>query len=100
MTNTWYSLSLGDGMLADEPADEIRERFLSMANVPAEAAVFKRLESEGRLHCEAIAYFSPAAAEIAEAFDAEPCEKPARDGLGLLAGDPACWQILFLENRP
>jgi hypothetical protein len=60
-------------------------------------AVFTRPESEGRLHCEVIVYFSPAAQQVAMAFGAEPCEKPARDGLGLLAGDSGCWSVLFPE---
>ena len=32
-------------------------------------------------------WHSPAAEEIAKAFDARPCARPARAGLGLLAGD-------------
>ncbi|MEW6402391.1 MAG: hypothetical protein AB1649_11370 [Chloroflexota bacterium] len=100
--NTWFSAALGDGIMAAEPANQIAEAFLPFfetAGKPAEMAVFTRLESEGRLHCELIAYFSPAAAEIAGDFDARPCEKPARDGLGLLAGDPHCWEVLFPETR-
>jgi hypothetical protein len=42
-----------------------------------------------------IAYFSPAAQAVAKAFDAEPCEKPARAGLGLLAGSEKAWSALF-----
>jgi len=100
--NTWFSLSLGDGIMSAGPSDQITETFRPLfeaAGKPAEMAVFTRLESEGRLHCEVIAYFSPAAAEIAEDFDAEPCPKPARDGLGLLAGDSRCWSMLFPESR-
>jgi hypothetical protein len=95
---SWYSLSLGDGMMAGTPAAEIEELFLkrfSEAGKPPAMAVFTRPESEGRLYCEVIAYFSPAAAHVARAFDAEPCGKPEKMGLGLLAGDPACWQLLF-----
>ena len=62
-------------------------------------AVFTRNESEGRLHCEVIAYFSPSAAEVAKAFDAEPCEKPSRGELGLLAGDKQAWSVLFPESE-
>ena len=47
-------------------------------------AVFTRPESEGLPHCEVMAYFSPAAQKVAEAFEAKPCEHPARAGLGLL----------------
>jgi hypothetical protein len=65
---------------------------------PADMAVFTRNESEGRLHCEVIAYFSPLAAGIGEAFDAQPCAQPARDGLSLLAGDEQSWRALFPES--
>ena len=97
----WYSVSLGDGMIAPTPSAEIGEVFQSAyaaAGKPPQMAVFTRPESEGRLHCEVIAYFSPAAREVAEAFDAQPCAKPARSGLGLLAGDPDCWSMLFPES--
>ncbi len=97
---TWYTLSLGDGMMAGTPSAEIEEMFLerfSAAGEPPAMAVFTRPESEGRLYCEIIAYFSPAAASLAQLFDAEPCEKPVKLGLSLLAGDPGCWQVLFPE---
>lgn len=80
------------------PSAEIEDVFLrafTAAGSPPEMAVFTRAESEGRLHCEIIAYFSPAAWEVAESFDAEPCEKPARPGLGLLAGSEESWSVLF-----
>jgi hypothetical protein len=95
---SWYSLSLGDGMMAGSPAGEIEQLFLkqfSEAGKPPAMAVFTRPESEGRVYCEVIAYFSPGAADVARAFDADLCEKPERAGLSLLAGDPDCWQVLF-----
>jgi|SRR5829696_502254 len=98
---TWYSMSLGDGMMAAVPSAEIEEQFqrsFIAAGRPVDMAVFTRSESEGRLHCEVIAYFSPAASKVAQAVDAEPCDAPARTGLGLLAGDPGCWSMLFPEN--
>ena len=99
---SWYRVSLGDGMMAPLPTAEIEQAFLQVfaasGNLP-EMAVFTRPESEGRLHCEVIAYFSPAAQELAEAFEAEPCEKPARVGLGLLAGGEESWSALFPENE-
>jgi hypothetical protein len=97
----WFCVSLGDGMLAPMPSAEIEEAFLKVfraAGNPPEMAVFTRPESEGRLHCEVMAYFSPAAQDVAMAFDAEPCEKPARAGLGLLAGTEECWPVLFEEG--
>ena len=99
--NHWYSLSLGDGITAAMPSVEIEERFQRVflsAGKPPEMAVFLRSESEGRLHCEVIAYFSPAAAEVANAFDAQPCAEPARVGLSLLAGEEQAWSLLFHES--
>ncbi len=96
--DTWYSKELGDGMMAATPSGEIEAAFLRLFNAagkPLEMAVFTRHASEGRLHCEVTAYFSPAAKNVAQAFDAQPCEKPARAGLGLLAGDQGSWSALF-----
>lgn len=101
-TNSWYSLSLGDGIMASMPTAQIEEIFwksFRAAGRPVEMAVFTRPESEGRLHCEVIAYFSPAAQEVALVFDAEPCAKPMRAGLGLLAGDEGAWSLLFPEAQ-
>lgn len=98
--NTWYSLSLGDGMTAGSPSGEVEEAFAKAfveAGEPAEMAVFTRPESEGRLYCEVIAYFSPAAKKLAMEFDAEPCDKPERAGLALLAGKLEAWSALFPE---
>jgi len=100
-TSPWYRLSLGDGMTASLPSAEIeaafQTRFLA-AGSPSEMAVFTRPESEGRLHCEVIAYFSPAAAAVAAAFDAQPCAKPVQAGLSLLAGAEGSWSALFPES--
>ena len=101
--NTWYLLSLGDGMTAGSPSEELEGAFaqiLAEAGEPAGMAVFTRPESEGRLYCEIIAYFSPAAKKLAMEFDAEPCEKPLRTGLTLLAGKSEAWHVLFPESAP
>jgi hypothetical protein len=101
MTNTWHSLSLGDGITADESTEEVRAAFQELYKSPesaADIAIFTRNESEGRLHCEVIAYFSPAASALAKAFDAEPCQRPQRSGLGLLIGSDQSWANLFPEK--
>jgi len=71
---SWYSIGLGDGITAAMPSAEIERSFLPLFNAagkPADMAVFTRLESEGCLHCEVIAYFSPTAQDVAKAFDAD-----------------------------
>lgn len=95
--NSWYAESLGDGMWAPQVCVEVEEKFhplFEAAGRPVGMAVFVRRE-EGDLHCKVTAYFSPEAKEVARAFDAKPCVKPARDGLELLAGDENCWLVLF-----
>ena len=93
---TWYVLSLGDGMTYGALAADIEEAYSKRFKAPTPGvAVYTRPESEDRLHCEVMAYFSPGAAEVAQAFDAEPCERPARAGLALLAGDETSWSVLF-----
>lgn len=85
----WYTLNLGDAMLAGEAVEHIRDIFQARhaPNAGAkELAVFIRHESEGRLHCQVVAYFTPDAAEIAKELGAYPCLQPAADGLSLLAG--------------
>lgn len=99
--DSWHSKELGDAIMASLPSDEIKAVFQQLfidAGRPLNMAVFTRQESEGRLHCEVTAYFSPAALDIAKAFDAQPCEKPALSGLGLLAGDKLSWSVLFPEK--
>lgn len=96
----WYSKSLGDGMWADGAVEEIVALFqprFAAADRPAAMAVLTRHE-EGRLHCEVVAYFSPAAGEVAQAVDASLCPQPVRRGLALLAGDERCWALLFPDE--
>ena len=97
----WYSKELGDAITASIPSSEIEqafERVFVTAGNPPNMAVFTRQESEGRLHCEVTVYFSPAAKDVAHAFDAQPCTKPAPGNLALLAGDTLAWSILFPER--
>lgn len=97
----WFSKSLGDAMLADEPLEYLEQCFLALLdNVdnPDEMAVFIRHESEGRLHCEVKAYFSPAAVVVARELGAEECAKPSPEGLSLLVGSEDAWLALFPEK--
>ena len=98
----WFSKQLGDGILAYESKDQIQAMFpplFAAAARPVDMAVFTRHELEGRLQCEVVAYFSPAAEVIARQMDAQACEKPASAELDLLVGEPACWAALFPEGQ-
>lgn len=100
--DTWYSVTLGDGMWAPIVSAQIGEAFdplFAESDKPIDMAVFTRSVSEGKLHCEVIAYFSPATGRIAKDFDAQPCNMPTRNGLSLLAGDPHCWSVFFPEGK-
>jgi hypothetical protein len=86
----WHLLRLGDALTAHLPLARIKEAFVAeypVSAVPADAAVFARYDSEGRLHCEVTVYFSPGALGLARRFAAEPCAAPARAGLERLCGD-------------
>jgi hypothetical protein len=98
---TWFSKQLGDGVLAYAPKEQIQIMFpplFATASRPAEMAVFTRHELDGRLQCEVVAYFSPAAEALARQMDAQACQKPSPDELDLLAGKPECWAVLFPER--
>ena len=100
MSETWYSRALGDALYGAEHLleESLRPRFEEIvvrAGKSAGLAVFTRLESEGRLHCELVVYLSPAAGALAETFGALPCGKPAPAGLRLFAGDERAWSALF-----
>ena len=91
-------VNLGDAMLAGEALDRIQARVVSAGGAdgdPRQAAAFIRHESEGRLHCEVKVYFTPAMAGVATAVGATRCNKPAVDGLDLLAGSPDAWSVFF-----
>lgn len=94
----WQVRNLGDGMLAWEPLGHIETAFAlahRRAGEPADMAIFKRHDGEGRLHCEVQVYFSPAAAELARQFQAHPCARPGPAGLSLFAGTSEAWDCLF-----
>ncbi len=94
----WFKKNLGDAMLAGDSLEKIEAFFLSAygkADSAKELAVFIRHESEGRLHCEVIAYFSPDSVIAAREFDADSCARPSRDGLSLLVGAADSWLVFF-----
>jgi hypothetical protein len=100
MRNAWFFKNLGDAMFAVESLREIEALFGSYfikTGRPKDMALFVRHESEGRLHCELVTYFSPAAAAVAEEVGAVRCRKPSPDGLSLSAGDETSWPVLFPE---
>ena len=96
--NTWYSKNLGNAMLSFESQEQLEYSFLSEVSKIGNhdnLALFIRHESEGRLHCEVVAYFSPASGEIAKALGAKPCKMPSPNGLNLLIGTEETWSMLF-----
>ncbi len=100
--NHWFVKNLGDAMLAGEAAAQIQRAFHSeyaKGQSPAEMAVFARHESEGRLHCELVLYFTPAAIDVARACNARPCNQPGRDGLALLAGSEQAWSLFPTADK-
>lgn len=85
----WYRLNLGAadfaGAAKERIASQVR-RDWEAAGHPHELAAYTRHESEGRLHCELIVYFTPATALTALRLGADPCTMPGPHDLALLAG--------------
>lgn len=96
--DSWFQKNLGDAMLAYDQQGEIENR-LRAAYEDAENAdgmvAFTRHESEGRLHCEVIIYFSPGFSRVAKQVGAEPCDKPLPSGLSVLVGSEDARRTLF-----
>lgn len=85
----WYTLNLGDAMLAAEPMQQIQQQFHTeyfKRGKPRDMALYMRHETRCQLHCELILYFSPGAAMLAKNLGAIPCALPAAGSLALLAG--------------
>jgi hypothetical protein len=91
---TWCSKALGDAAAA-RIQQMFRPMFLA-AGRPAGMAVFSRYDRRANT---VTAYFSPGAARLANFFDAVPCTKPRGEGIGLLVGDPRCWEIHFPDRK-
>lgn len=97
MAEKWFSKNLGDAMWALDALDEVKQAFQTAYQSAAdlsELALFSRHESDGRLQCEVVLYFSPAAYELALKLGAAPCPRPATDDLSLLAGAESAWELL------
>lgn len=96
--STWFTLDLGDALLAAESLHHIEQRFVNDFNdagKPADMAIFIRHQSSGSVHCSVRLYFSPASATLAQALGAVACEQPSNQDLGLLAGIEQAWPRLF-----
>ncbi len=94
--NGWLKLNLGDPLLASDQQDYIATEFDSAyraSGKPAEMAAFVRHES-GALHCDVVAYFTPAASSVGRRVGAQPCAAPATSGLTLLAGSETAFELL------
>ena len=96
----WFTINLGDAMLAYEQQDRIKQLLLSAyadAGSPDDMAAFTRHESEGCLHCEVKIYLSPLSVTVARELNAQPCKKPSPADLSMLAGAQGSWSVLFPE---
>ncbi|MCP5208393.1 MAG: hypothetical protein H7A01_14390 [Hahellaceae bacterium] len=85
---SWYRKSLGDAMFTDSSIDRIIDRFHQTYSkeAPLRAAIYYRHETEGRLHCEMVVYFTPATVALALALEATPCQPPETTDLTWLIG--------------
>ena len=83
----WSCRTLGDGLLASVPLNEIQQAFAQLypQAVPPDAAVFLRHRLDG-LQCEVTVFFSPGVDALARQFGAHRCYQPAPADVELLIG--------------
>ncbi|HJV25943.1 MAG TPA: hypothetical protein VJ673_09650 [Aromatoleum sp.] len=93
----WFAANLGDAMFAGEALEHVSALFAAQER-NATTAVLMRHENIGRLHCELVLYFPPELADLAASVGAEPCGRPALDGLGVAAGSPRRLEELAREE--
>lgn len=96
---TWYCKPLGSGVAAFAPSHRIQDLFLPVyvaSGRPANMAVFSDYDREAN---EVTAYFSPGASKLAVLFNAQPCEKPSGERIGLLVGGAQSWDIFFPDRK-
>ena len=98
MNKNWFRVNLGDAMLSGQHMDDLEQLFkleYTKAGSPNDMALFFRHESKGRLHCELVAYFSPACELIGEQVGASLCNAPVPNDLSLKIGSEESWGLLF-----
>lgn len=91
----WYRKDVGDGVAAYGPSGKLFEAFevLAARGLPPNISVFSRYDLMKNV---VTWWFSPEAQALAQAFGAEPCEKPQpAEGFGLLVGDANAWEGHF-----
>jgi len=86
---SWYRLDLGAQDLADADAEQVAlavDAAWKAAGRPKGFVAYERPESNGRLHCHRVIYFSPAATHVARQLGACACAEPEPWDLSPLAG--------------
>lgn len=76
MTGRWYRVVVGDPLLEAAPFAAVEARFEARYREGSAARLCTRLESDGGVHCVAVAYLSPEAAELAGELGARPVPRP------------------------
>ncbi|NND45111.1 MAG: hypothetical protein HKN58_07290 [Xanthomonadales bacterium] len=91
----WHKLDLGDAVLAESRAEQVRSQLAQGAEPAPCGCVFTLHQTEGGVHCRLHLYFCPDAADLARQFDAIECRPPPPGELGLLIGPPDAWTRHF-----
>ncbi|WP_374972580.1 hypothetical protein [Spongiibacter marinus] len=96
MAAGWHCLNLGDALLAEPQHTALVTDFQRRYSASATPRVLiTRHESEGRLHCEVLVYFSPGCEALVAAWQARPCRAPGGSGLSYSTGAGSEWQRAF-----
>lgn len=96
MAGLWRCANLGDALLAAEASERIAADFLHhYAGTDVPRAIVSRHESQGRLHCELLVYFSPACRDLALQWRGRACPAPGLAGSSLVACSGGQWPDIY-----
>ena len=97
---TWHSKNVGDGVEALPQVQKLHQAFIALAKAGGLAPTIG-VFSVYDLHANVVTwYFSPEATLLAQAFGANPCDKPIPDGdFALTVGDARARDFHFPNYR-
>jgi hypothetical protein len=91
----WYSLDVHLNNLEQSTkdiAEAFKAAYLSNHGKENDMALFSKRIGDSKT---STFYFTPNSKNIAELFNATPCDQPGKEDLGLIVGDEVVYKVFF-----